>query len=347
MSIRESGQRNIPDVRVVIVNYNAGAHLARCVQALLSQSLSNFEIVLIDNGSVDGSLDALPADIRLSISRTGQNLGFATGNNLGLEGVRAPLIALLNPDAIPSPDWLERLIAAAARHSDYAMFGSLQLCDHDPSRIDGAGDTLHIAGTAWREGRLRPAATVLGTRYDIFGPCAAAALVRTVWMMRVGGFDQRFFCYFEDVDLAFRIRLLGGRAMQINDAVVRHVGSATTGAGSDFVVYHSVRNQIWTIVKCMPGPLLAIALPMHVAIVAVKGLLAIPTGRAAAHWRAVRDGIKGLPSIIASRRELQRERKAGAMEIARALSWSLAALWHRADRSVVATAVRTRSSDAR
>ncbi len=125
MTAPPDGGEAAPPVRIVIVNYNAGAHLERAVRAALAQTGPAFELVVVDNGSTDGSLDGLPAnDPRLEIRRMGANLGFAAGNNRGAEGAAGNWLATLNPDAFPEPGWLAALFAAAARHPATAMFGS-------------------------------------------------------------------------------------------------------------------------------------------------------------------------------------------------------------------------------
>jgi GT2 family glycosyltransferase len=210
------------------------------------------------------------------------------------------------------------------------MFGSLQLRDDDPNLVDGAGDAFYGAGTAWRQHRNSQRDAIPRGPVETFGPCAAAALLRRDWFIEAGGFDERYFCYFEDVDLAFRFRLLGGRALQVNDAVVRHGGSVTSGASSDFVLYHATRNQIWTFWKCMPALLLAVALPAHIGLVLLKGVIAWHSGRLAVYANAVRDAIRGMRAILFSRRQIQATRRASVLNIARAITWSPIALLRRA-----------------
>lgn len=317
-----------PLVRVIIVNYNSGAYLRRCLAALMQQTMARFEVAVVDNASQDASLDVGLDDQRISFLRLERNIGFAPANNLAAEGATTPFLALLNPDAIPRPDWLSRLLAAAQERSDVQLFGSLQLQDHDPSRIDGAGDVYFCAGTAWRTGYGRPADTDLASarrHAPAFGACAAAALIRTAWFERLGGFDGDYFCYFEDVDLAFRLRLLGGEVLQVNDAVVLHGGSITAGMGSDFVLYHTTRNQLWTFLKAMPLPLVLPLLPVHALLIGMKWLKAAREGRGAVVSRAVRDAMRGGRAVLAKRRAIQRSRAASTKAIAAAMTWSPAA----------------------
>jgi N-acetylglucosaminyl-diphospho-decaprenol L-rhamnosyltransferase len=316
-------------VRIVIVNYNGGRHLRRSVECLARQTEPRFEVVIVDNGSTDASLEGLPLDSRLRLVRLPGNAGFAMANNIGARGCDAPFLALLNPDAFPEPGWLAALVRAAGQWPAAVMFGSLQLCADDPGLLDGAGDAYFCAGTAWRggHGSPRPDMAPVG---EPFGPCAAAALYRTDWFQRVGGFDERFFCYAEDVDLAFRLRLAGGHCIQVPDAVVAHIGSAVAGAMSEFCVYHLTRNHIWTFFKCMPWPLLLLLLPAHLGLVAATLMRAQRRGQAAIAVRGLLDAVQARSAIWASRRVIQSQRRATVREIAAALVWDPRVLIKRA-----------------
>ena len=211
--------------------------------ALRAQTETDFEVKIVDNASTDGSLQYVTEDSRFSILHAGGNIGFAAGCNLGARQNAAPFVIFLNPDAFPEPTWLHALFRAAEKYPDAAMFGSLQLNAADPNIFDGAGDCYSCFGTSWRGGYDHPVRP-LPDYTETFSPCAAAAMYRADWFDRVGGFDETFFCYIEDVDLGFRVRLLGGRCLQVNNAVVHHVGSATAGTDSEFTIYHGTRNQL-------------------------------------------------------------------------------------------------------
>jgi GT2 family glycosyltransferase len=324
-----------PALSVLIVNYESGEDLRRCLAALAAQTRRDFEVVLVDNGSADGSLDRALIDCPLAEGddaplpalrpvRAGTNLGFAAANNRAAALARAPLLALLNPDAFPAPGWLAALAEAASRHPDVAMFGSTQLLDADPDRLDGAGDVYHMSGLVWRgAGTVRP--QDLPAEAETFAPCAAAALYRRAAFLDAGGFDERFFCYCEDIDLGFRLRLAGHRALQLADAVVRHKGSAASGRHSAFACYHGARNRLWTFVKNMPGPLLLPLLPAHGLITAVMLLASLRRGTLRPTLRGLYDGLVDLGPVLAARRSVQ-ARRVPWRRIARALTWSPQAL---------------------
>jgi GT2 family glycosyltransferase len=322
-----------PLVSVLIVNFNSGDYLTRCLDALCRQSVAGFEALVLDNASRDDSFARARAaitDARVRFEAGAENIGFAAGNN-HLAGIAAaPLLATLNPDAMPAPDWLERLLAAAAAEPAIAMFGSTQLDAADPSRFDGIGDCYFALGLPWRGGYGRPA-RALPARFDSFAPCAAAALYRRDGFAALGGFDARYFCYVEDVDLAFRWRLAGGTARQVGDAIVHHAGGVSgSAAPSGFAAYHGMRNLIWTFVKNMPAPLFWLLLPGHVALVTLMLLRAVWQGNPAPVWRGLRHALEALPEIWAERRRVQTARRVSAWQIARAVHW---APWRLLDRN--------------
>lgn len=312
-------------VGVVIVNRNAGPHLARTLAALMRQTVAPHRVIVVDNASDDGSLDGLEARFpAVEIERSGENLGFAAANNRAVRTCDdCEYVALLNPDAFPEPAWLERLLAAAAANPECAAFGSRLVLDGDRGTLDGTGDQYHVGGLAWRRDQ-GAAVTVERPQGESFSACAAAALYRRDAFLAVGGFDESFFCYYEDTDLAFRLRLAGHRCLYVPDAVAFHVGSATSGLLSPFTIYHSMRNQLWTYAKNMPGPLLWLYLPQHllVTVLSVVGYSVKGLGREALAGK--RDALRALPQILAERRRIQGARVVGPFELRRSMSRGLA-----------------------
>jgi GT2 family glycosyltransferase len=214
------------------------------------------------------------------------------------------------------------LVQAARECPGTAALGSLQLMSENRATIDGAGDCYHISGLFWRAAHGRSlAATKLEAR-EIFSPCAAAALYRKAAVDEIGGFDEAFFCYGEDVDLGFRLRLAGWKSMLVPDAVVRHVGSASSGGQrSQFASYHGHRNMVWVYMKNMPGLLFWLFLPLHIlANIASVAVLTL-RGQGKVAWRAKRDAIKGLPKMWKKRKAIQAKRVSSLWDILRALSW--------------------------
>jgi GT2 family glycosyltransferase len=307
-------------VTVIIVNWNSGELLAECIRLLEAQTVQPQRILVVDNASSDDSANFEGKYSHVTLLRMKNNLGFAAGNNVGLSECDTEFVALLNPDAFPEPDWLKHLLMAAFAHPDVAAFGSRQLCYKNAAILDGIGDSYSLSGRVWRERHgLRQQAKDLVCA-EIFSPCAAAVLYRRQALVDVGGFDEDYFCYLEDVDLGFRLRLAGNKAMYVPDAVVHHVGSGTTGGRhSDFSVYHGHRNLVWTFVKNMPGALFWLLLPLHMLLNLVTIVVFTARGQGCVILRSKWDAVKGLPQAWAKRQQIQKNRKASVGEIWRVL----------------------------
>jgi len=314
---------------VVIVAYNSGELLQQCLDALAAQTMPEFEAIIVDNASTDGSLERLRLpDRRFRLVPAGANLGFAAGSNLGIRKSCAPWIATLNPDALPAPGWLAAMRRATSRHPHVAMFGSTQVDAVNPGRLDGCGDAYSFLGIAWR-GRYGSPVAAVPPEGEAFAPCAAAALYRRDVLETVGGFDEAFFCYCEDVDLAFRIRLHGGRCVQVPDAVVHHVGSAMTGPESHFTLYHSARNRVWLMIKNLPLVLLVPLLPVHLTYMALTlwRHLRDNSNYFSATLAGLRAAFSGIRPVLKARRDIQKHRKVSAVAVARMLCWNPRKLW--------------------
>ena len=319
-----------PSIAVIIVNFNAGVMLERCLAALDRQTFRDFHTIVIDNASSDGSAEGIDTrHSRVTLVRAGANLGFAAGNNLGLRHAgNVEWIVLLNPDAYAAPDWLERFVAAAvAREFDF--FGCRMRLADTPALLDGTGDSYHTSGVAWRRDHGVRVSEGVQDAGEIFAPCAAAALYRRADLEAVGGFDESYFCYFEDIDLAFRLRLQGKRCAYVPEAVVDHVSSGISGKRSDFATYHGHRNMVWTYVKDMPAPLFWLYLPLHlcanllgIAACAVRGQLGVVL-------RAKRDALLGLPRVLRERARVQAQARVDWRTIRAAMARGFPALWNR------------------
>lgn len=317
-----------PRVRVIVVNHNSGPWLARCLAALQRQTWCDFEAVVVDNASSDGSMCLPLDDPRFFAIRQHLNLGFAAASNLGAQGARGAWLALLNPDTEAQPDWLAQLLFAASAHPNYAIFGSTQLRAENRQVLDGRGDCLSAYGAVWRSGygHRRPRTLPSG---EVFSACAAALLIERIWFERLGGFEDRFFCYVEDIDLCFRARLLGARVWQCAPAEVLHAGSFS--GGGSFSTYHGTRNLAWMLMRCMPGPLLPLALTGYVLSAILMLLRSRGVQARGARWRGLVDGLGGWERMRPTRQIIQASRRYGVFQVAAWLSWNpLAPLLRRA-----------------
>ena len=315
-----------PAVSVVIVAYNSGPTLVRCLAALKAQTFTDFETLLVDNGE-PGANDGAPAraahaDPAIKLISAHGNLGFADGNNLAASEAKGRWLVLLNPDAYAAPDWLERLVDAAACYPACRAFTSRQLMDQTPERLDGLGDVMFAAGIPYRGGygQADPGDTPEG---EVFSPCGAAMMIDRALFLSMGGFDESFFCYCEDVDLGFRLQLAGEPVLIIPSAVVRHHGSASSGGpASGFAVSHGTRNRLWMLIKDLPTPLLVPVLLAHVAAVSLQCALARSDPAAAMTMRALIKGCQTASTPWRSRRSVQAARKASVLDILRAMTWN-------------------------
>jgi N-acetylglucosaminyl-diphospho-decaprenol L-rhamnosyltransferase len=320
-----------PWIRIVIVNYNAGPHLRATLDALVGQSATDFEVVIVDNASIDGSADNLNLhDSRFSLLRSSVNLGFAAGCNLGASGSQTPWLAMLNPDAAPETDWLSELKAATLSYPEAAMFGSTQILADNPKLLDGAGDNYSIFGLAWRGAHRQPIPASL-VDAEVFAPCGAAALYRRDAFEAASGFAEDFFCYLEDVDLGFRLRLAGHSCIQLARARVHHAVGVCSAGISSFAAYHGARNAISLMVRCLPLPLLALAFPLHLLAMSVNIMLRPQNG--GAKLKGLLAGVARLPNSWRQRLSIQAKRRLRVGEVSRLLAWHP---WRIARREVIA-----------
>ena len=258
-----------PFFSVLIINYNGGSYLQMAVDSLAAQSFSDFETIIVDNDSTDGSMGTLDVSslARTRVELLGRNSGFAEGNNIAAGFSSGQWLVLLNADAVASPDWLLTLHDAIKSYPDCAMFASAQFSMDDPDILDGAGDGYTAWGFAWRGGYHR-SATELPSLGETFAPCGASAAYRRETFLQHGGFDEQYFCFLEDVDLAFRMRLAGEYCLFLPDASVEHKGGGLSGERSEFSVFHGARNRVWTYFGNMPTALLLLTLPGHLLLTA-------------------------------------------------------------------------------
>lgn len=310
-----------PLISVLIVAFESGATLSRCLAALRAQTFGDFEVLIVDNGSSDGAPQAAAkADPAIFLIEAGGNIGFAAGNNLAAGQARGQWLALLNPDAYADPDWLEQLIAATRRWPKIRSFASLQKAADRPGKVDGAGDVLTLAGIPYR-GAYGHDLTAL-PEGEVFSACGAAHLISRGLFLKLGGFDERFFCYCEDVDLGYRLRLIGEVTLFVPQAVVSHVGSAVLGARSDFALFHGAKNRLWLLIKNTPWPLVPVVALLHLPVMALLLVMHAVRGEARPVLRGLIAGLAGIGPMLTSRRSIQATRTASALSLLKAMAIS-------------------------
>jgi GT2 family glycosyltransferase len=254
-----------PLTSIIIVNWNGREHLARCLPSLMRQTCNDFETIIVDNGSSDNSVDFVRQHYpEIRLLENNQNLGFAGPNNQAIRAAQGRYILTLNNDTEVPPDWLQILVSAAESHPEMGAFASLVVFDDRRHMIDSAGLSVTLAGIGCQN-RLGEAVRTVCEPEEIFGACAAAALYRRELLDDVGLFDEDYFAYYEDVDLAWRARLRGWRTLLVPQAVVYHVHSATGGRASPFKEKLITRNKVWTTLKNYPFPAWLVFLPLILA----------------------------------------------------------------------------------
>jgi GT2 family glycosyltransferase len=294
-------------IAVVVVNWNTGDYLKKCIQSLKTQTLKPNRVIVVDNASTDDSINGLGEEFgHFEIIKLEENTGFSFANNLAVKKVDdCDWIAFLNPDAFARPDWLEKLSKAVEEFPGCVSFGSHML-RYGSDRMDGTGDVYHVCGSAWRRDHDALSSKVKREIQEIFSPCAAASFIRRDVFSEAGGFDENFFAYFEDVDLGFRLQLKGYACRYVPDAVVKHVGSATTSRNSDFAVYHGQRNLVWSYIRNMPR--FWYYLPQHIVFNLAALIWFTLKGKAAPVFRAKWHALKEFPRVWSLRKATQEER---------------------------------------
>jgi len=312
-----------PEFSVIIVNYNGGDYVCDAVRSLAAQTFRDFEVIVLDNASTDGSADRIDFSgvPSAQLVRNADNLGFAAANNAGAKIAKGRWLTLLNPDAKAQPDWLENIAAAIKRFPNCRVFASAQYDLAHPDRIDGAGDAYLAFGIPWRGGFGHPASDMPGEG-ECFSPCGAAAIYECRLFLAHGGFDERFFCYCEDVDLGFRMQRAGERCIFLPGAIVHHAGSAISGRNSPFSAYHGTRNRIWTYGKNMPLLLLLITLPVHIVVSLYLIIRGAFVGCFQATLHGTWDGLRKVLSIRRNAAWKTSPRLVSVRTLSRAMAWN-------------------------
>jgi hypothetical protein len=299
----------LAQVSIIILNWNGRAFLETCLPAVLAQTHGDFEVVLVDNGSDDGSVELVQTQFPLvRLIQNAHNLGFAAGNNQAIRATTSEFVATLNNDARPEPDWLATLVAAMASAPRVGMCASKMLFADRPHVINSAGLAVDRAGIAWdRCGGQRDGPPGAGHEQikPVFGASAGAALYRRAMLDQVGLFDETFFAYLEDVDLAWRAQMAGWEALYVPQARVYHHHSATAGAGSAFKRRLLGRNKAWLILKNYPTPALLRYLPAILVYdwIAVAYTLLVQRDLSALQGRL--EGLRRWPHVLRQRRRVQ------------------------------------------
>ena len=268
------------EVSVVIPNFNGIAFLDSVLASLEGQTLSNFEVILVDNGSTDGSCSFVTANYPwVHLIELSENFGFCGAVNAGIRAAKAPYVLLLNNDTEVKEDFVEEMRAAIRRHKNAFSCGARMVQYHDRDRLDDVGNYYCALGWSFARGRGKDI-HAYETEDKIFSACAGAAIYRKKIIEKIGYFDEEHFAYLEDTDIGYRARIYGYENWYAPKAIVYHVGSGTSGSRyNQFKTRYSSRNNIYLIYKNMPLlqiilnlPFLAVGFLIKFLFFAVKGM---------------------------------------------------------------------------
>jgi GT2 family glycosyltransferase len=322
-------------ISIVVVNWNRKELLRACLDSLQRQGEVAFEVIVVDNGSADGSAEMAEAEFGVRVIRNRENRGFCAANNQGIAGAQGDFVALINNDAEAAEGWLAALQRACSGAPDIGMAASKVLVWEDPSRIDKAGHLIFPDG----QNRGRGSGAADRGQYDreeeVLWPDGCAALYRKAMLDEIGGFDEDFFAYGDDAELGLRARIAGWRCVYTPQAVVRHHRGSTLGKDSVRRLELIERNRLLLALKLFPWSLLLLN-PLFFAARLAAGALAAWRGAGdtayfpglAGKWRLVRGLVAGqlqalrmAPRMLRKRADLRRIRRLTPGQVRR-LIWN-------------------------
>ncbi|HDH01319.1 MAG TPA: glycosyltransferase family 2 protein [Nitrospirae bacterium] len=242
-----------PEISVIIPNLDGINYLPKCLSSLQSQTFKKFDVIIVDNGSTDNSVDLVKKEYNwVRLIELSENFGFSAACNTGIMASRGRYVAVLNNDTEVVPQWLEELHRSIERDKKIGMVASKILLSLETREIDSAGMLIYPDGIGRQRGRGEIDKGQFDHEEETLFPHGCAAMYRMEMLKEVGLFDEDFFAYCEDTDLGLRGRLAGWKAVVAPGAVVHHKYSATAGKYSSFKAMYIERNRFWVAVKNFP-----------------------------------------------------------------------------------------------
>ncbi len=302
---------------VVIPNYNGADELAASIDSVLAQSERNITLVVVDNGSGDGSREIIEQykkqDSRVQSVYREKNYGYTGGVNPGLEmAIEAGVayVAPFNNDAVADKDWLKHLAAWLDTHAEYGI-AACNLLHTDGKTYDSTADEYSVWGLPYPRGRDEPISQKYDGKRDIFGASGGASMYRVAMLREIGLFDQDFFAYYEDIDLSFRAQLAGWKIRYVPEAIVYHAQGVTSNRiGNGFTTYQHMKNAPMVILKDVPLSMLWRVVPRFWLAYHVSFANAI--FKKGFGWAAIRGYgrfVLLVPKKLGERRRIQRSKK--------------------------------------
>lgn len=303
--VYKHGVMKMGKVSFIIVNWNGRDLLHECLESVIRQTYSNFEVIVVDNASQDDSVDFIRANYpTVNIVQLSENYGFTGGNVAGYRLCHGNFIVLLNNDAVLVEHWLESMMSVMSSDSKIGLCAS-KIIIAGTDRIDSVGDTFTTAFSGTKMGEHEPE-HCFNERRPVPGACAAAAIYRREMLDQIGFLDEDFFFNHEDTDLNLRAWLSGWRCMFVPEAVVYHKVSASVGELSDTGVYYFSRNTVWVWIKNVPVRLVFFSVLQRVTYeVSSFAFFCIIKGKWSPFLRGKWDAIRKIPHMINKRRNIQ------------------------------------------
>lgn len=292
-------------ISIIILNWNGKHLLGECLTSVLKQTSKEYEIIVVDNGSNDGSQDFVKLyypSVKLVCNN--QNYGFCKGNNIGIKASIGEYVVLLNNDTVVEKNWLQYLYDCMISDEEVGFCASKMLLYSDRNLLDTAGDGFSVCGAGFKRGHLESAALYDNDEY-VFGACAGAAMYKREMLDKIGLLDEDFFVTYEDSDLSFRAQLSGYKCKYSSKAIVYHKVNSTLGTLSDTYVFYGHRNVEYAYFKNTPRKLLKKTIMKHVLYDVLAFAYFIKKGKAKAYIKAKIDFFKNLKKIKAKRLEVQ------------------------------------------
>jgi GT2 family glycosyltransferase len=326
-----------PAVSVVVVNWNRCNLLRACLRSLTRQRSVQFEVIVVDNGSTDGSSDMVKAEflhgnLPVTLIQNDRNLGYCAANNQGIVQARGQFIALLNNDAEADPGWLAALLAAFQGRDDVGMAASKILSWENPRVIDKAGHLIYLDGQNRGRGHGQLDCGQFDKLEEVLWPDGCAAMYRRSMLEEIGAFDEDFFAYADDAELGLRARIAGWNCVYVPDAIVYHHHSATLGVESARRLELIERNRVFLVAKHFPWTLLCLNGVFYLARLAAGAWAALRGKGDTRHFPGLRGkwvlaltllkadwaALRQLPKMFRKRRRF-RARKLSGAEVIRLL----------------------------
>ena len=302
-------------VSVIIVNYNGKGVILNCLKALEGQSFRDFEVIVVDNNSVDDSLNEIQNFLEESsiasfvkLIPLDKNSGFARGNLEGLKHTKGKYIALLNNDTEPDMRWLEELVKTMGDDPDIGICAS-KLMVYGTDVIDSAGDGFSTFLKGFKRGEGNDIFLYKESVY-VFGACAGAALYRRKMLEEIGFLDENFFLIHEDTDLNVRAQLAGWKVLYVPTAIVHHKVRSSIGQMSDMAVYYTLRNSEFVRIKNIPAGVFLRCLPEFILGIIIEFIyFAIKHKQFRLYLKAKTDALQMMPKMLRKRAEILNNRK--------------------------------------